>query len=895
MERMPSSRIRRRPGGRARAVALTVAVLYVTSVWGDSQTLPGRLLAREFDDGGEGVAYHDEIGALRGDELEWERAGVDVNVYQGAVSYVHSSEWLRFSADAIGGTYDVFYHISSAEATPQPLDVYMVVGPDACNDLMAKREAIFASPEFSTPSRSQLSTLEASSITIPDGPVELKVCFAAAEQLDFRDVVIIPPRALQGLTCEEDETLCFTEGKLCVTDRRIWNESRFDVAYEVVTHMCLDNPLRQGPCTVGTQEGAYNNCGFGHCSEQGVDLVCDCLPGWALTSNTFVQAGCFTPAPCFPDPCGVGGFCDVDMWGEPLCKCHAGYYGESCEILGVQNPDQRCSTNSVFTAAGPAQTTGDAGIVCVAMQDSEGGEVRLIAKYAANDCQCFNGGTCDSESMSCVCPREYIGEHCEFENKCVTTTGDCDGCYSGEYLCGPNAKCIPYVTADRSQSLVSDFECECSPGYALSTDGQYPMCQVVFQSCEETPGVCRNGATCVNVMVDQAPLDFACECAPGWFGDTCEWKDLCSIADQRKVDLCVGDLTCTAFVSCSSGGCESSYACQDIATSSELPCDSADLAPDCQNGSTCVNEFKGYWTATCECPPGYSGDFCEEQACGQALCNNGGTCSEGLATGEASVCTCSAEFADWGYDCGQSPCGLADCGTHGSCVASGKEAWQCVCDEGWDLAPSVTPSSKGICSVSLCPAGACSHGTCEKQKDGSYACVCERDWEGETCNALKACSPNPCGNGAACVPLMVGPSQYGHECKCGLEWGGSDCTIERSSGEACAEDCFGQCLAVTPKGFSCVCYAEAGKMPLHTGPQCLDPLGCDSQPCENGGKCLPGGACACAMGYAGINCQIRVGELCDSGMCEHGATCDGGLCNCAAGWGGRYCWTPVAN
>ena len=68
---------------------------------------------------------------------------------------------------------------------------------------------------------------------------------------------------------------------------------------------------------------------------------------------------------------------------------------------------------------------------------------------------------------------------------------------------------------------------------------------------------CQNGATCVSEEQD----GFRCECQPGFSGNLCQFKDVCTTYDF------------------------------------------------CKNGATCTADetFNGF---TCTCAPGYSGSFC---------------------------------------------------------------------------------------------------------------------------------------------------------------------------------------------------------------------------------------------------------------------------------------------
>ncbi|QSZ67335.1 carbohydrate-binding protein [Methanofollis aquaemaris] len=79
--------------------------------------LPGTFEAEDYDEGGEGVAYHDtdavnEGGDYRKDGVDienWEKTGVTT------IAYAYAGEWLQYTVDvAEAGTYDVAFTVASA-------------------------------------------------------------------------------------------------------------------------------------------------------------------------------------------------------------------------------------------------------------------------------------------------------------------------------------------------------------------------------------------------------------------------------------------------------------------------------------------------------------------------------------------------------------------------------------------------------------------------------------------------------------------------------------------------------------------------------------------------------------------------------------------------------------
>uniref|UniRef100_A0AAY4BCD1 Cadherin EGF LAG seven-pass G-type receptor 2 n=1 Tax=Denticeps clupeoides TaxID=299321 RepID=A0AAY4BCD1_9TELE len=89
--------------------------------------------------------------------------------------------------------------------------------------------------------------------------------------------------------------------------------------------------------------------------------------------------------------------------------------------------------------------------------------------------------------LRCRCPAGFTGDYCETE---------IDLCYSKP--CGPHGVC---------RSHEGGFTCECLDDYT----GE--RCDLSSRSGRCAPGVCKNGATCVNLLVG----GFKCECPAGGY------------------------------------------------------------------------------------------------------------------------------------------------------------------------------------------------------------------------------------------------------------------------------------------------------------------------------------------------------------------------------------------
>jgi len=175
---------------------------------------------------------------------------------------------------------------------------------------------------------------------------------------------------------------------------------------------------------------------------------------------------------------------------------------------------------------------------------------------------------------------------------------------------------------------------------------------------------------------------------------------------------------------------------------------------------------------------------------------------------------------------------------------------------------------------------------------------------------------NPCGNGGSCIA----GEGVKYSCKCRPGWGDSNCNtpdkpaqkggFDTPQGNPCVtgNPCGngGSCIAGEGMKYSCRCQPGWGDSHCNTPdkPAQKDVNECESNPCQNGGRCrdLDGSyTCNCLNGYTGDNCETDVNE-CDPNPCQNGAVCNDGVnsytCSCAAGYEGvncetdKYCYPP---
>ncbi|XP_071962629.1 uncharacterized protein [Antedon mediterranea] len=314
----------------------------------------------------------------------------------------------------------------------------------------------------------------------------------------------------------------------------------------------------------------------------------------------------------------------------------------------------------------------------------------------------FSHYTCDSEGNK-VCLDGWTGPNC--------ITPVCDECVHG-YCTAPN-------------------QCECQAGWK-------------GEQCDE----CITHPSCDNGFCYTA---FQCICKTGWRGVFCNF-----------------DATfCTENNPCRHGGiCEhtdngSGYQCNCPTGTTGSHCEilEADNSCQCENGATC--RFVDDGVQVCDCPTGYFGSMCENYDNCQsidALCQNGGTCSNGEDT---YLCACPDGFI--GNNCETNICLDNPCLNGGTCMGL-EDSMRCDCPTGYS----------GIhCQIleNACLLQPCANGGICFILENDYRCNCPEGFEGKDCSVnINECASNPCKNGATCKDLV-----NNFECICTQEWQGELC------------------------------------------------------------------------------------------------------------------------
>jgi len=532
----------------------------------------------------------------------------------------------------------------------------------------------------------------------------------------------------------------------------------------------------------------------------------------------------------------------------------------------------------------------------------------------------------------------------------------------GNFVCFHNSRCIdgpPDFSShpdgvDGDPLDFHDFgnlgeHCYCGPLYT-GVD-----CSVPVDNCKDGSHQCYNGGVCLTDSPDQLPY---CDCTEAidlstgrpYVGQFCEQKapaenesGFCSKVDVKTFCL-------------NGGTCNSAFP-----TASDLPCLCGEdfkgphcefpnvptvrsCTLTCQNGGLCrlgedpdPSQVSNYQDINlddkmrCECPQGYSGEFCEVQtsACGGIECLNGGTCRTATdSSGKTEpYCDCKTSYvpSEMSYFAGEycqhamtqfcestSDGDAIFCTNGGDCNTQNPRAG-CICpDNAVGLKCEYVQEKdctleciNGQCKVGEPPEYSSSYEiylSSKNHHDFQY-CECDSGFSGKVCEIEQdnACSDFACLNGGQCIVDDI-DGTVSYSCNClsasddanGLYYDGRYCQFTSTS--ICFDDvesneiyfCMnnGQCQADYEKG--CVCPEG------YAGFSCEFVEGKDcTLDCQNDGKCVlgtpPGESkvhaywfnaedyknwqyCDCPAGYSGALCEAEVKD-CGSFECLNGGSC----------------------
>ena len=344
----------------------------------------------------------------------------------------------------------------------------------------------------------------------------------------------------------------------------------------------------------------------------------------------------------------------------------------------------------------------------------------------------------------------------------------------------------------------------------------------------------------------------------------------------------------------------------------------------CRNGGTCVD--KDMCGFTCQCPPQYSGDYCEQYICPTDYCSGHGRCVNNFYT---VTCQCDEGYTGSRCSIKQDYCSVYGnpCKNGGSCMSSSTNTFYCKCPSHYTgiLCEELSdhchnqPCKNGATCINIhndfycqCPQNfvgrRCTRyrpnqkfepyssqrchclngGVCTETGDG-YNCTCLQGYTGMKCeHQIDPCSTSPCPNGTRCI--LSGDNNYTCECT------DKNCSSQLAKDPCMPIPCLngGTCLTTAENDFTCKCVAS------YYGKRCEN-NSCTPNPCKHGGKCSMKEdgkyQCQCHPMYSGADCQVYLTPQsmpCPSQLCHNGGVCSLTVnntrhCICPSQFEGPYC------
>ncbi|XP_011155251.1 protein crumbs isoform X1 [Harpegnathos saltator] len=237
-------------------------------------------------------------------------------------------------------------------------------------------------------------------------------------------------------------------------------------------------------------------------------------------------------------------------------------------------------------------------------------------------------------------------------------------------------------------------------------------------------------------------------------------------------------------------------------------------------------------------------------------------------------------------------CFDTDCKNEGYCLDR-ENSYVCECPAGY---------SQDDCSFNIneCVDNKCQNGATCIDGIANYTCVCNSGWQGWLCDSdINECvTLSPCQHDGVCVNL---PGLF--KCECPDQFTGDFCESFRlitCENEPCKNDatCADVADPRTGNNYTCTC------VPGYEGSVCDTPY-CIGGKCQNGGRCdflYQAPKCTCALGYAGLYCEINVDDCASDSEgnvpCKNDGKCYDGVnsftCDCqGTGYTGPDCSVDI--
>jgi YVTN family beta-propeller protein len=263
-----------------------------------------KLQAEDFDEGGEGVAYHDTDTAnigLQSSGLDYRSTGVDIEPSEDtdntpSVGWIEAGEWLRYTTTLSPGTYDINVRMATALAGPSKMRVLINGTPVTTFDITATG----GWSAWSTFKVSGINVASAGPTTVriefPDGGVNLNwIEFVNTTSTpDTTPPVVTLTTAASSVSAPFTVSAAFSESVtgVALSDFIVTNGAASSLSGSGATYSVLITPAASGAVTVAMPVGAaFDAAG-------NVSLASNALSvNYALTDTTPPSVVLSTPSP----------------------------------------------------------------------------------------------------------------------------------------------------------------------------------------------------------------------------------------------------------------------------------------------------------------------------------------------------------------------------------------------------------------------------------------------------------------------------------------------------------------------------------------------------------------------------------------------------------------------